>query len=1108
MSSARQYSIPPKLSPPALLAAHSTAQVSSSAAGSSPTLTFTPASTIDSSPSPLRDADVEDVGDVCSAAMNLITFLDTDTLAALGSRMGSRSYSREQTVNFIVDAINNCQMVTNPYFASMSDTGEPLRKSDADFRRALRNATAFPRSQLDALVASVDKHETNKVHFDDLMTFFVAAGRRVAPADQTSPVSNSPQRVESSICYDAFELPVKSSYVAVIAVPERNCFLAATLRWVDIVDEVMQALPATRRIAPPQGDPSSTIACLEFAPLVDEVIVGLNNLKVMTFNFLDGRKQREVTLGSVPVCIRCVPPPAQIGRTPSPQPPATAGPGDGGMSPTHRGSSPLREPSDSTPEVTLLCGTDNGTMATISLKEHCAIRVATSRKLGATKISAIIPFFELGLVICISGKCILTCEMTTGELVRAPYVARGVITAAAKHEQTTSLVFAIASLPNSVFQFQRRNLKAARLENPVEITRQTPSTMVDSVVLITADAYSPENLVSITSNGVISLWNLHRRTTASLVPDQGAEVQLRLPPTAKNFSYAASLAARKGILLGGKTFLCSVTRTTQAVLLVERDGDVEDDMGDSSTGNPALSRHAAHFDNVVCSIPLTSKHSAFPHPTRCIANVFPHGVQVFDLTAGKSVAELTFGSSPTAAASKRRKKPPLRIRSATVGPGQILLLGSDSGTMHSFSLEASSLGDCDLIAPHPLCSGGEVSSIFFSSLNNTVGFCSFDGTLTTAALSEDCTRMSSIITATAVNRCDAVAYDDEHNMLVVADLQEQSVRVFTIVNTGTRLKPLCKLSLFGTMCVNTVPQAAMAAASSSSPHFLKTPNHRQQQSLLAGGSHNKIVKIAIQACKAGGLTKQLFQEETNVATIVLTTSIQGFVEGGSTYTLLSLRHDDDDAIQDRSFLTNLLKKEGNASQYHLHLDSEGTTSKTSITALSASVDENFLLGLSDGKVSLLHVASKTLKSTSNVHITSGNGGVVDAVSSLCAVSGLHNVAVCRGSEKPSLLFRQHRAGGRAADARERTPAMEGLSPNPLSPSKNPDVTPTSSVRKARSAKPDRPSPSLLPGLQTRSGSAGTTPKPRSVNSILEVVSSSRSSSKGRLGHHLPPLHRR
>ncbi|CUF25773.1 Hypothetical protein, putative [Bodo saltans] len=1102
MSAPRPFSIPPKLSMPALLATGTvTSGDVSNTAGTSPTFTYTPASTIDSSPSPLRDDGMEDIGDVCSAAMNLITFLDTETLAALGSKMGSRSYSRDQTVSFIMDAINNCQLVSNPYFASVSDTGEPLRKSDADFRRALRNSTAFPRAQLDALVASVDKLETNKIHFDDLMTFFVAAGRRVAPADKTSPVSNSPQRVESSVSYDALELPVKSSFVAVIAVPERNCFLAATLRWVDIVDEAMQILPATRRIAPPQGDPSSTICCLEFAALVDEVIVGFNNLKIMTFNFLDGRKQREVALGSMPVCIRYIPPTSNFGRTPSPPPPE-----DGGRSPTQR-SSP--QPESTSSDLTILCGTDSGSMVAIALKEHCAIRVTTTKKLAATKISAIIPFFEIGLIVCVAGKCLLTCEMTSGELVRPPYIARGIITAAAKHEQTTSLVFAIATTPNSVFQFQRRILKAARLENPVEIARESVANIADSLVLLTADAYSPDNLISITTNGVISLWNLQRRHSASLIPEQGPEVQLRLPPTAKNFAYAATLSSRKGILLGGKTFLCAVTRSTQAVLLVEHNGEPDDDDRNDGVSGPGQPQHvAAHFENVICSIPLISKHSAFPHPTSCIANVFPHGVQIFDMSTSKVVAELSFGSSPTAAASKRRgKRPALRIRSATVGPGQVLLLGSDSGTLHSFSLEASSLGDCDLIAPHPICAGGEVSSIFFSSLHNTVGFCSFDGTLTTGSLSEDCTRMSSIITATSVNRCDALAYDDEHNLLVVADLQEQSVRVFTIVDTGTRLKPLCKLSLFGFMCVNTVPQAAMAA-SSSSPSFIKTPVHKQQQQLLGAGSHNKITKLVMQSRKSAGLTKQLFQEETNVASIVLTTSIQGFVDGGSTYTLITLRHDDDDAVQERSFLTNLLKKENINPQYHLHMECEGATTKNSITALAPSMDENFLLGLSDGKVSLLHVSSKTLKSTSSSQVQVGVGNRIDdAVSSLCPVSGLHNVAVCRGIEKPSLLFRQHRGGGRNTDPRERTPAVEGLSPNPLSPSKNPDTTPTSSVRKARSAKPDiRPSPVILPGLKTRSGSAGATPKQRSVNSILEVVSSSRSSSKCRTGQSLlPPL---
>jgi hypothetical protein len=660
-----------------------------------------------------------------------------------------------------------------------------------------------------------------------------------------------------------------------------------------------------------------------------------------------------------------------------------------------------------------------------------------------------------------------------------------------------------------VFQFQRRILKAARLENPIEIARESVANIADSIVLLAADAYSPDNLVSITANGVISLWNVQRRVSASLVPDQGAEVQLRLPPTAKNFTYAASLTSRKGIILGGKTFLCSVTRTTQAVLLVEHSDEPGDDDHNDSLSGPGPRHVAAHFDNVICSIPMTSKHSAFHHPTRCIANVFPHGVQIFDMSASKVVAELTFGSSPTAATAKRRgKKPALRIRSATVGPGQVLLLGSDSGTMHSFSLEASSLGDCDLIAPHPICSGGEVSSIFFSSLHNTVGFCSFDGTLTTGSLSEDCTRMASIITATAVNRCDALAYDDEHNLLVVADLQEQSVRAFTIVDTGTRLKPLCKLSLFGFMCVSTVPQAAMIA-SASSPSFIKTPVHKQQQQLLGAGSHNKVTKLVMQSRTSSGLTKQLFQEETNVASIVLTTSIQGFVEGGSTYTLITLRHDDDDAIQERSFLTNLLKKESGNAQYHLHLECEGATTKNSITAVAPSMDDNFVLGLSDGKVSLLQVSSKTLKSASSaqVQVGGGNGAGDAAVSSLCPVSGLHNVAVCRGIEKPSLLFRQHRGGGRNADSRERPSAVEGLSPNPLSPSKNPDTTPTSSVRKARSAKPDtRPSPSILPGLKTRSGSAGATPKQRSVNSILEVVSTSRSSSKSRTGHSLlPPL---
>lgn len=1060
----------------------------------------------------MRDTHMDDIGDVCSAAMDLVTFLDTETLASLGSKMGDRIHSREETVDLVIEAINTCQMVVNPHFATISDSGEPLRKSDADFRRALRNSTAFSRSQLEALVASVDKHETNKVKFGDLMTFFVAAGRRVAAAENASPISNSPHRVESYIHYDASELMVTSSYVSVVAVPEHNSFLAATLRWVDIVDETMRVLPATRRMAPPQGDPTATIASVEYALPLDEVLVGLNNLKIMTFNYVDGRKQREVTIGSIPITLRCIPVSLTRARSTSPSHHVVVEPSEVQLvdrshsSPTsrNRSSSPSRGVESGGIDVTVLCGTDSGTMVTLSLKEHCAIRVSTSAKLAATKISSIIPFFELGFVVCVSGKCLLVCEASTGVLARPPYVASGVITAAAKHDPTTSLVFAVTSTSSSVFQFQRRNLKSSRLENPVEIARQTTTVSLDPIVLLTADAYCPDNMISITANGVLSLWDVQHRASASLSPDQGAEVQLRLPPTAKNFSFAATLASRKGIIIGGKVFICAVTRSTQSLLLVEHEGDLDDEKTSASTLE--TSQHVGtHFDHIVCAIPMAPKHSAFAHPTHCIANVFPHGVQIFDVSTGKSVAELTFGSSPLAAAKgKNRKKPPLRIRSATLGPGQVLLLGSDSGSLHSFSLEASSLGDCDLILPHPICSGGEVTSIFYSSVNSTVGFCSFDGTLTTAALSEDCTKLSSLITATAINRCDALAHDDEHNILAVADLQEQTLRIFSIVGTGTRLKPLCKISLFGTMCMSTTTLAT-AQHSSSSPHFMKSP---LKSTSAASQSHNKIVRMVVQPMKTTNLTKQLFQDEANIASLVLTTSIQGLTEAGSTFTLFSLRRDDDDAVtNDQSFLTNLQKKRGDSHllQHHLHVETDGIISKNCITALSVSIDENFLFGLSDGSVSMLHVASKSLRpSTSHVQLV-GSGGPVEAVSSLCPVVGLHNVSVCRGSEKPSLLFRHQRVGG----VRDRSPAVEGLltSPNPMSPSRNPETTPTSSVRKTRSAKPDRPSP-LLPGLKARSGSAGATPK-RSVNSILEVVSSSRSSSKRRAGQlHLPPLGRR
>lgn len=1057
----RVYTVPPKLSPAALTTTASRGSVpppqgytqnSSFLPSPQTNTTESSASPASSSLSPLRNDRDEDVGDICAAAMNLVTFLDTETLRELEVKMGTSSHSKAEVVELIAASITNCRAVTNPWFFTHNDEGEPLRKSDADFRAALRNSTSFSISQLEALVESVDKHGTNRIKYSDIISFFIAAGRKVSPAaggkkarkgqtpegvvanDAVRNDENSPQIASTALQYDAIELLTAHHYVALTAVAQRNAFLAATLRWIDIVDENFQVMPATRKIVPP-SDPTLTIACVDYAASLDEIIVGFHNCKIMTFDFVDGRKQREVVISGVPCSLRFVPSNSNVDNAES----------------SDKGGS-------------LLCGTDTGSVVEITLLSSASIRIVSTNKVSLTmKISSILPLFDLGIVACIAGKQIVICDMLTGKMLKQPYVAASMITTAAIHHATSSLVFTTTGVLSSIHFFTRRMLKLSRLENPEEITKKyaPASSAVDSFCVLAQDSYSDENMVTVTTGGVVTIWNISKRHVVSAVPQDGPEIQLRLPPAAIGLNFAASLplaSTRPGILIGNKSCIVKITRLPQQVTLVR---DVEN--------AKALSKFQTSFEVAVASFALSPKHTAFSHPQQCIVNVFPQGIQVFDVVTRESKVELSFGASPVA--SRAKAKQPLRIRSACLGPGLMLLLGSENGDIHAFSLEASTIGDCDLISTR-VCPG-EVASIFFCPSLNVIGFASFDGSVTTAVLDENCEKMSNFVTATAIHRCDALDYNSEVNLLTVADLEEEIVRLFVVVDTGTRLQQVARFSLFGTCCV--LPKSQLSS------HSLVAPvSHQSGGSALnlLAGKEGKLytAKVLLLPRRRNYLEKQLFSHEVELANVLVSVAAQGPSESSS-YVVLSLMSEEDEEL-DESFLTRVHRTAKSAFPNKFSVLMEVTVDKKTVTAVCPGTNDDFALGFSDGTVSLLSPSTKEIKSAA---VSRSVSLQQEAIAVLCSMPAQNNIAVCRTTEKPQFLFR--RRNGRDEIAVE--PPVPGF-PNPLSPSKFgiSEDSPMSS-RKARSAKPERPSPSILPRI--RAGSAGTAQRGGGGNSILEAI---------------------
>lgn len=996
-----------------------------------------------SSPSPLRDERDEEVGDICSAAMDLITFLDTKALKTLERSMSDRCFTRSEVVGMIADALNNCPIVTAPN--SCGDNGEVLRKSDADFRATLRNCTTFSLAQLEALADSIDKHGTNRIRFSDIMSFLVAAGRKTSPVVQRKAAGDAPaQQTFTQLSYAAEEVLCPANYFTIVAVKERNCFLAATLRWVDIVDEHLQVLPVTRRIAPPPGDPSSTVACVGFSAAVDEVVLGLNNMKLMTFNFLDGRKQREVVLTGVPATLYS--PPLSLGSA-----------GNHGT---------LQDCSG-----VVLCGTEDGLVLTVSLTEQSSMRVSSSAKIAATRINSMLPFSELGLVVCVSGKCLLICDGATGELVRPPYIARGIITASMVHAPSSSLVFACTTSSTAIYYFSRRMLKGLRLEVPACLSRNrgnAANVVADSIILVAQDPYTSDQVVSVTASGCISFWNLTQKSSASAVELDGPEIQLRLPPTATRAvtTFSASLTGRQCLLFGGKNFICRVRRQQLQVAVVEEQE------------TRSVKKLRSHFELPVATLPLAHRHSAFPHPTRCFVSVFPQGVQVVDATTSTTLAELSFGASPVAAA--KQGKQALRIRSACFGPGLMILLGSENGDLHTFSLEASSIGDCDMIAAKACPS--EISHIFFCAAQNVVGYADFDGTLQTAALSEDCSSIKSVITAAAVHRCDALHYAEEQNILGVVDLEEKYLRVFNVVSTGTRLRQLARVSLLS---------VGSPMNSSWGPTLSSIPMVSQGKSLST--------RIVVLPNHSQVLSKQLFSDETELAKILLTSSTQGATDSCN-YSLFSLTTVDEDA-KEESFLTRVKKLGADASNV-IKLRSTGSFQQKTVTAISPGLDSEIILGFSDGSVSQLDTSTGAVH---GISLDAGKSVVFqqEPVSQLCLLPALHNISVSRLGEKPKMLY-SLRANV--------VPSLSAATSNLRAQDADTVSSPGSTTRKARSAKPERPSP-LLPKLAARSGSAGCTPAPRAQNSILEVLSqrgssSKKTSQKWLMSSHLPPIDKR
>ena len=964
--------------------------------------------------------EVHDI-DICGSAMNLVTLLDIDSLHALEAQMGTDFHSRAKVAELLIDALSNCKLFSNNS-CNRDESGAPLRKSDADFRSALRNASHFSFSQIDAVVNSIDRHNSNRIKFADIMNFFVSAGRRVDTATNRDATSPSTRTV---VQYELCDIPTAPHYVTVVPVTSRSIFLAATLRWIDVIDDAGKIVRGSKKIIPPQ-DPSNTIACVSYFPSLDEVVVGFNNSKIMCFGFLDGIKTRELLLSSPPVTILAL-------------------------------DFPLNKTdANSTPCVLTAC--EDGSLTKVSVTGSSAMRVVHTTKVAPVRIAQLLPFVELGLVAAVSGKALILCDVFSGIPKLSPFIARGVITAAVASAKPCALVFATSLNSNSIQFFSRRQLTStSKLEFPSEVklneegSAVPASSVIDPICLLGTSPFVNAELLSVTGGGRFCSWNLSQRT-ANELPSPDPRHSLKLPPSAQNPQFFASLDMKGNALIGNRASLAQLHRTVLEHLATV----------DQSIDMPLRGTLGQRMLEVsIASYALESRHTAFPNPQHCLLSVFSHGVQVYDVVGKRLVVDLSFGASPMHVNRKGGKsKQPLRIRSACFGPGLTLLVGSESGDIFTYSIEASSLGDCDLIARDATSQQGEVSNIFFSPSLSVVGFSSYDGTLTTAVLNNDASSLSTFITATAVNRCDALDYLAEQNLLAVLDTEEQFIRIFHVVNTGTRLLQIAKLSLFQSM--PKTPSLSMA-----SPVLAKS----------AVGSNNsgmRSCKMRIQ--KFNNHNSGLFGEHSQAAaSVIVSFSTIADSQEESQLLFLVLRDPEADTVEmDHSFLTNVaLPQTRNSNE--IVLVSSQTIQRKSLTALCSSVETgDWYVGFSDGSVSVAdirgHVAPAPVKKLVSMQL--------EAVSCLAEMPFVNNIAVCRTAEVPHFLLKQTSTrAGRESTSRAPETVSDAFPPSPIRKARNAaSVDATLASRKVMSAKTDRSS-SLLPFLPKRSGSAGAGPSP-------------------------------